>query len=98
MLLQGLLFRSERNWPRRWSKFGNDRTIQNCSRRRCGSAAIVVCKNTLSLRYYSRRGSDHLSLAHGPEYNAEGNARDRITFLKRGAPNNPEDDACQPIA
>ena len=64
MLLQGLLFRREWNWPRRWRKFGNDRTIQNRSRRRGCSAAIIVRKNTLSLRHYSGRGSDHLSLAH----------------------------------
>jgi hypothetical protein len=72
MLLQSLLFRSEWNRPRRWRKFGNDRTIQNRSRRRNCSAAVIVRKNTLSLRHYSRRGSDHLSLAHLVGINADG--------------------------
>jgi hypothetical protein len=64
VLLQHLLFSGKRNRTRRWSEFGNYRTIRKSGRRRGGFAAIAVGDDALTLRRYFGGGSYYLCLTH----------------------------------
>src|SRR5208337_4197339 len=79
MLLEHLLLRGERNRTRRWSEFGDYRTIGNSGRGRDGITATAIRKNALPLRRYPGRGSDHLRLAHLVGVDANPGALDRLS-------------------
>src|SRR5258708_40351947 len=79
MLLQYLLLRGKRNRARRWSEFGDYRTIDNSGRRSSGSAAIVVREDAGLRRRSSWRGSDHLSLPHLVGLDTNRRALDRLS-------------------
>jgi hypothetical protein len=79
MLLQHLLLRGERNRTRRWSEFGDYRTIRNSGRGRNGITATAIRKNALPLRRYSGRGSDHLGLANLLGADSNSGALDRLS-------------------
>ena len=79
MLLQQLLLSGKRNCGRRWSEFGNYGAIRKSGRGRGGFAAIAIREHALPLRRYSRRGSDHLGLAHLVGIDSNRNALDRLS-------------------
>jgi hypothetical protein len=78
VLLQYLLLRGKRNRTRRWSEFGNYRTIRKSSRRRGGFPAIAIADNALPLRRYFGGGSDYLGLTHLVGVNVNHSALHRL--------------------
>ena len=83
VLLQHLLLRRKLNRRRRWSEFGDYGTIRQGGRRRGGFTATATRKDALSLRCHSRRGSDHLGLAHLVGVDANRRALDRLSRDER---------------